>query len=276
MSFSLRSLRILLIAVCLSAAVTSASAGQLVVSGCSVSNSGYLNALAKEYERKTGTHIFVRGGGSILGISELRGEKIDFAASCKSKDASDPADFEFLPVAWDALVFIVHKSNPLGNITPDEVRRIYEGTLDNWRQLGGSDAVIQSFVTRPQDMGGIGEALSTYILGGKPITLQPNSIVMASSSAVREQMVETSIVGFASSGFASARKRNVKMLSVNGVAPTKENIISGKYPFRRRLYLVYSRATNNPEVKRFIDYALSNEGQKFISSQGIPSLLEVK
>ena len=96
---------------------------------------------------------------------------------------------------------------------------------------------------------------------------------MASSSAVREQMVEKSIVGFSSSGFASARKRNVKMLSVNGVPPTKENIISGKYPFRRRLYLVYNKKDNRPDVKKFIDFALSNEGQKFISGQGIPGPL---
>ena len=179
------------IAACMAAFVAKASAETLIASGCSVSNFGYLNDLAREFERrKPGVQILVRGGGSLLGITELRGEKIDFAASCKSKGPSDPAEFAFVPVAWDALVFIVNKSNPVNSITPEQVRDIYDGKIDNWNTLGGRVEVIQSFVSTPEGMGGIGEALAKYILNGRQITHQPNSVVMASSVAVWEQMVE--------------------------------------------------------------------------------------
>ena len=268
----------LVMAVSLAALVSMASAEQpIIASGCSVSNIGYLNDLAKEYERRSpGVHILVRGGGSLLGLTELRGDKTDFAASCKGKGASDQASFEFVTVAWDALVFIVNKSNPVSSITAEQVRDIYDGRITNWKALGGPDLGIKSYVSTPEGMGGIGEALAKYILGGRQISNQPNSVVMASSVAVWEQMVEKIPEGFASTGFASARKRDVKMLNLNGVPPTKANIISGKYPFRRRLYLVYDKKEVRPEVRKFIDFALGREGQKFISMQGIPSLSEIK
>ncbi len=277
---AMRSFAVLFLAMAASLAtfVPAASAGQpMIASGCSVSNVGYLNDLAKEYERRNpGIHILVRGGGSLLGITELRGDKTDFAASCKSKGPSDPANFEFVTVAWDALVFIVNKSNPVSDITPEQVRDIYDGRIDNWKSLGGPDLGIKSYVSTPEGMGGIGEALAKYILGGREISHQPNSVVMASSVAVWEQMVEQSPEGFASTGFASARKRSVKMLRVNGVPPTKANIVSGKYPLRRRLYLVYDKREVRPEVRKFINYALGREGQKFIGGLGIPSLAEIK
>ena len=81
--------------------------------------------------------------------------------------------------------------------------------------------------------------------------------------------------GFASTGFASARKRNVKILTVNGEPPTKQNIMSGKYPFKRRLFIVVKKDAR-PEVKRFTDFVLSKKGQRLISSYGIPSLAEMK
>jgi len=252
------------------------SAEPLIASGCSVSNVGYLNDLAKEYERKNpGTTILIRGGGSLVGIKELKGEKIDFAASCKSKGPSDPDEFEFIPLAWDALVFIVNKSNPVSDITVEEVRRIYDGLLTNWKQLGGPDVVIKSIVSTPKGMGGIGESLAKYVLGGREIVHQSNSFVVSSSVTVWEQMVEQTAEGFASTGFASARKRDVKMLKVNGVSPTKENIISGKYPFKRYLYLVINKKDVKPDVNKFVKFALSSEGQRFISKLGIPSLSEI-
>ncbi|MBI5631949.1 MAG: phosphate ABC transporter substrate-binding protein [Nitrospirae bacterium] len=247
----------------------------LSASGCSVSNVGYLNDLAKEYERLSGTMMFVRGGGSIVGLRDLRQGKIDYAASCQSKQADDPEDFEFTIASWDALVFIVHKSNPLNSITPQQVRDIYEGRITNWKQLGGPDLKIISFISSQEGMGGIGESLSKFILNGKRPAKQANSSMQASSVAIWEQLVERTPEGFASTGFGSSRKRDVKVLMVNGVAPTKANIISDKYPFRRPLFLV-TKKNPKPEILKFIDFVLSRKGQALISSYGMPSLADVK
>lgn len=244
-------------------------------SGCSVSNVGYLQELAKEYERQTGVKVLVRGGGTVIGIEDVRTGKVDFAASCRNKSADDPADVEFIQVAWDALAFIVHKSNPLNNISLDEVRAIYAGKITNWKQLKGKDIPIKIFVSKTKKgLSGVEGSTRTLVLKGKEIIETPHTLFLASTGIV-EQMVEDSPEGFATTGFSSARKRNVKMLKVNGVSPEKKNITNNKYPLKRPLFLLVPRSAR-PEVKKFIDFVLSDKGQKFISSQGVVSLNDIK
>jgi phosphate transport system substrate-binding protein len=243
-------------------------------SGCSVSVPGYLSDLAKAYEKETGIAILVLGGGSIQGLADLKEGRMDFAASCRSKSAEDPEDFEYVIASWDALVFIVHKSNPVNTITPGQVRAIYDGEIINWKQLGGPDLNLISLIPPKSAMGGVEESLGRMFLNGRRPTQQKNSVMQA-STAIREQLVEEMREGFASTGFGSARKRNVKMLKVNGVSPTKKNIVSGKYPFKRPLYLVVKKNLR-PEVRKFVAFVLSEKGQKLISSFGMPSLIDLK
>jgi phosphate transport system substrate-binding protein len=254
--------------------VFSTAADPFTVSGCSVSNVAYLTDLAKAYEKETGQKVLVRGGGSIVGLSDLGADRVDLAASCLSKIPNPREELSFVPVAWDALVFIANKSNPISSITPQQVKEIYDGKITNWKQLGGADLKLISYIAPPKDSGGIGEALEKYILGTRP-QQQSNSSMQSSSAAIWEQLVERNPEGFASTGFGSARKRDLKMLKVNGVAPTRETIVSGKYPYKRYLYLVMTRDAK-PEVKKFVDYALSKKGQAHISSYGMPPLAEIR
>lgn len=252
-----------------------ASAVTLTGSGCSVSTVGYLNDLAREYEKETGVKMHIMGGGSLRGLTDLGTGSVDFAASCKGPTPQDPKDQEFVRVAWDALVFIVHTSNPLNEITPAQVHDIYEGHITNWKQLGGPNLPIKSFISTTQGMGGIGQSLTTMILKGKPVLPKGNYSMQASSVAIWEQLVEKTPEGFSTTGFSSARKRNVKMLKVNGVVPTKQNIISDRYPLRRPLYIVLKKDAR-PEARKFLEYVLSSRGQALISSYGVVSLPEVK
>jgi phosphate transport system substrate-binding protein len=251
------------------------SAEYLTASGCSVSNTGYLTELAKEYERRTGVKVFVRGGGSVVGIEDLRSGKVDFAAACRSRAADDPTDIEFVQVAWDALVFIAHRSNPVGNVSLAAVRSIYSGAISDWEQLGGAHAPIKVFISRTrQGLSGVEASTRALVLNGAEPIESPNTLFVASSGIV-EQMVEETPGGFATTGFTSARKRNVKMLKVNGIAPTNKAIIQNRYPLKRPLYLLVPKAAK-PEVKRFVDFTLSREGQHYLRSLNVISLLDIK
>jgi phosphate transport system substrate-binding protein len=249
------------------------AASYITGSGCSISNVGYLTALAGEYERRTGTKVFVRGGGSLVGIEDLKNGSVDFAASCRGREAGDPKGLQFIQVAWDALVFIVHKSNPVSNISLDNVRAIYEGKIANWRQLGGRDALIKLFVSQSRrGLSGVETSVRDMLLSGKAVE-SPNARFVPSSGIV-EQLVETTPDGFAATGFSSASKRRVRMLKVNGVYPTMKAIIAGKYGLRRPLFLLVP-ANPKPEVMKFVSFALSEDGQRFISSQGVVSFLDL-
>lgn len=255
--------------------VPAAFAESVTGSGCSVSNVGYLSDLAKEYERQSGVRMFIRGGGTVIGIEDVATGRVDFAASCRKRAPDDPKNIEFIQVAWDALVFIVHKTNPVGNISIDKVRAIYSGKITNWNQLGGPDLPIKLFISRPQKgLSGV-ESSSKELILGKNAVAPDGNIVSLPSTGIVEQMVEQTPEGLAITGFSSARKRDVKMLQVNGVAPSKKDIAADNYPFRRPLFLILPR---NPkrEAKKFVEFVLSREGQQYISSLGVVSLLDVK
>jgi phosphate transport system substrate-binding protein len=247
----------------------------LTISGCSVSNVGYLTALAREYERTTGIKVFVRGGGSVVGLEDLRSGNVDLAASCKPREETDPADIASIQIAWDALVFIVHKSNPVDNISLDEVRSIYDGRIVNWSQLKGAAAPITVFISQTKKgLSGVELSTKHMVLAGKDPVKSLNA-VSAASTGIVEQMVEETPGGFATTGISSARKRNVKILKLNGVAPTNTAIIRNLYPLKRPLYLLVPKSAK-PEAGRFVAFALSKEGQRFISSQNVISLREMK
>ena len=251
------------------------AADYLTVSGCSISNVGYLTELAEEYEKRTGVKIFVRGGGSVVGIEDLRSGKVDFAASCRPRDAGDPADITYIQVAWDALAFIVHESNPVENVTLDEVRSIYAGRITGWRQLKGRDAPIKVFISRTKTgLSGVEASTKQLVLNGKDPVESANTFFVASSGLV-EQMVEENTDGFATTGITSARKRNVKILKVNGITPTNKAIINNRYPLKRPLFILVPK-NPKPEVKKFVDFTLSKAGQRFLKSLNVISILDVK
>lgn len=252
-----------------------APAKQLVASGCSVSIVGYLSDLAADYEKLTGVKMFVRGGGSVIGLEDLITGKSDFGASCRGKRPDDSAEIRFVQVAWDALVFIVHPANPIDSISLAEARLIYEGKLRDWHRLRGPAGSIRVFLQRPtQGLSGVEDSIRNLVLGGMPPVPGPNVVELASTGIV-EQLVEKTREGFGASGFSSARKRAVKMLSLDHVKPTRETILNRSYPLRRPLYLVV-RDQPKPEVRAFLDFVLSPKGQELIGSYGAVSLRDVK
>lgn len=251
------------------------SAETITGSGCSVSNVGYLTTLAAEYERKTGVRVLVRGGGSVVGIEDLRTGKVDFAAACRTRETGDPRDIEFIQVAWDALVFIVHPTNPVSSISLAEARAVYGGQLTRWDKLRGPDRPIKLFISRAhKGLSGVEGSMRALLLAGKE-PVETRDTVSVASTGIVEQMVEQTADGFATTGFSSAQHRSVKMLKVDGITPSVRNIVRGAYPLKRPLFLLVPR-NPKPQVKAFIDYVLSPEGQRFISSRNVVSLRDAK
>lgn len=247
----------------------------LNISGCSVSNIGYLSKLTKEYAKRTGTEVFVRGGGSIVGLEDIRNKAVDIAAVCRSRMDDDPSDVDFVQVAWDALAFITHKSNKVEDITPEGMKSIIRGKIDNWKQLGGDDAPITFFAVRSaKSLAGLEKALRTMLLDGEPVETTPITKI-AANAAMLEQLVETTPNSIGTSGVSSAKERNVKILRVNNIAATPANIVSGEYPYKRPLYLVVSNEPS-PTIKRFLEFALSETGQDLIRSYGVVPFVDIK
>ncbi|HKJ72417.1 MAG TPA: phosphate ABC transporter substrate-binding protein [Gammaproteobacteria bacterium] len=239
--------------------------------GCGITKKAFMFALADAFKERTGIDIQIHGGGATYGIRGTAAGKIDMGGACRPAMAGNPKeDVQMVQVAWDALVAIVHPSNPVDNITSEQLRQIFRGQITNWKALGGPDKfIVVGYRSAP--LSGVGFSFRELGFRQKTGTGDFTMGVARKSSGPLEVAVEHLPNAFAVTGVSSARKRDVKIIGVDGIEPTPENIAAGKYTLFRPLYLTMPKDPD-PAVKQFVDFALSKEGQQIIREQGTVNL----
>jgi len=235
--------------------------------GCGITKKAFMKELAKAYTKKTGIKVKLSGGGATKGIRKAAKGTIHIGGACRVSLEKHPEERHAyqIPVAWDALVAFVHKDNPVDNITFAQLHNVYLGKITNWKQLGGKDAPIELFIRRGK-MSGVGRTLRELVFANYNQEFKATYVVKSSGPV--EKGVLKNKNGFGVSGISSAKKRDLKLLKLDGKAPTYENIKNGSYALYRPLYLVIKRGNKTPLVRDFIKYAVSREGQAIIRKQG--------
>ena len=268
-----RFLRILLIfsAVLLSLSSRAAEEQNNLITwaGCGITKKAFMKELADAYTKKTGIPIKLSGGGATRGIRDTVKGKIMIGGSCRmSLPSADKSELyaNLHPVAWDALAIIVHPTNPVNNLTMDQVRAIYTGKITNWKQLGGPDAPIHLYVRRGK-ISGVGYAIRQYVFQDSNMDFVTDRKYVVRSSGPLEKAAEKDPYAMGITGVSSARKRKVKIIAFDGKTPTYEHVASGQYGLYRPLYLVTSPHPTR-EVKDFIAFATSDEGRRIIRENG--------
>jgi phosphate transport system substrate-binding protein len=258
--------RVCLLALLILPAPSFAATKTLSWAGCGITKKAFMQDLAKAFETKTGIHISLSGGGATYGIRQVAAGKVDMGGSCRFRIEGDPNELQpvFKPIAWDALVVIVNRNNPVDNISFAQLRGILLGKITNWKQLGGQDAPIHLLV-RKGKISGVGRTLRKLVLADYDADLARYAYKEYPSSGPLEQAIPKDLLALGVTGISSGRKRPVKILSLDGKQPTPENIHSGAYTLYRPLYLVYSPTDENLKlVKQFIAFAYSSEGRAII------------
>lgn len=242
--------------------------------GCGISKKAYMSEIAVLYEKKTGVKINIDGGGATKGIRQVASGETDIGGSCRFMldNHAEEKDATLVPVAWDALVVIAHPDNPVSNLTLNQVRAIYEGRYTNWKEVGGNDAEIK-LIARDGKISGVGRTIRQLVFADYEQDF-PTAELLASSGPL-EKAVENDINAVAITGISSARKRKVKLLTLEDKEPSYENIASGDYLLYRPLYLAYKRGGKNEEqVKHFIQFVHGAEGQEVLRNNGTVPYLE--
>jgi len=245
-----------------------ASETSLVWAGCGISKKAFMAELAKAYEKKTGIHIALNGGGATKGIRDAAAGKIDIGGACRSiieRDAQERNAYE-VPVAWDALAVIVNPKNPVQSVSFKQLQDIYLGRLNNWKQLGGPNAPIELYVRRGK-ISGVGRTLRALVFANFDQEF-PGAKYVVKSSGPLEKGIEQNPLAIGTTGISSAKRRKVKILSLDGKYPSYENIKNGSYVLYRPLYLVTKGNMADQKVKDFITFALSREGRDVIRHAG--------
>ena len=245
--------------------------------GCGITKKAFMAELAKAYEDKTGIKVLLQGGGATRGIRDAVGLRMDMGGSCRmSLPTVNRTELHasLHPVAWDALVVITHKSNPISNLSQKQIQDIYRGKITHWRQISkkAPNAPIHLYI-RKGKVSGVGYTIRQYLFKNSEIDFVTKSKYKMRSSGPLEKSIEKDKYGIGITGVSSARKRNVKILHIDNHSPTYENVARGKYLLYRPLYLVTS-PTPSKKVKDFVSFAKSREGRAIIKKNGTVPYLE--
>ncbi|MBQ4644690.1 MAG: substrate-binding domain-containing protein [Clostridia bacterium] len=179
------------------------------------------------------------------------------APSAEQKQYAEEQGVElvYVPVGLEGFVFFVNENNPVDNLTTQQVRDIYGGKYKNWSQVGGPNRVINP-VTRLEGSGS--QSAMNAFMGDTKIAPKSPFAITGGSIGFSFRFYMDGIVG----------NESVKMLSLNGVVPTAENIQNGTYPIIAQFYAIYRADNKNENIPILIDWLLSDEGQTLIEESG--------
>ncbi len=169
-------------------------------------------------------------------------------------------------VAVDCIVPIVHPSNPVSDLSTEQLKDIYTGKITNWKEVGGPDKPIA--VVGRDTSSGTFEVWEEKILKKEPVT--PRALIVASSGAVIQTVAKNPLaLGYDSLGYVDTK--SVKALKIAGVEGTPQTARGGRFATSRKLYM-YTNGTPQGDAKKYLDFLMSPEGQKYVAKEGFVTL----
>ena len=218
--------------------------------------------------------VTVTGGGTGVGISALMDGTTDIAMASrpikfseKMKVKSAGKEVEEVIVAYDALAVVVHPSNPVTNLTREQLEGIFTGRITNWKEVGGADMKIVPYSRETSS--GTYEFFKESVLRNRNYM---NGIMSMPATGAIIQSISQTKGGIGYVGLAYLND-NVKAVHVSYdggktfTAPSVANAKDGSYPIVRPLYYYYMTHSEKT-VKPFVDYILSPAGQQIVREIG--------
>jgi phosphate transport system substrate-binding protein len=223
-------------------------------------------------ERHPDVKISVQGGGSGVGIAAIidgtcdigdasRSMKEQELSNALSKGVDPKANF----IAMDGIAVIVHPTTKITALTKQQLKDIYTGKISDWSALGGEKQKI--VVVSRDSSSGTFESFGEMALDKEKV--RRDALMQASNQAVASTVAKTpGSIGYVGLGYISSQ---VKALTLDGVMPSSENVLSNKYKLGRPLFM-YTNGSPKGVVKDFLDFILSEEGQKLVKEAGFVGL----
>ncbi len=189
--------------------------------------------------------------------------------------AMEGIELEVIPIGKEGFVFFTQDDNEVSSLTREQLKEIYHGNITNWQEVGGKNQKIVAF-QRPENSGS--QTMMEYFMGDvslkKPLAYERVSAMGGVVHEVAQYVNERGAIGYTFRYFLEGlnQEKGVKILGVDGVMPTVENIRNGSYPLVVNVYVIYRKDTENPNVGKVVDFLLSEEGQSLIEKTGYAPL----
>jgi len=186
--------------------------------------------------------------------------------------ADNDKNLKMIPIGREAFVFFVNIENPVNNLTIENIKEIYSGKIKNWKKLNGNNKGIMAF-QRPENSGSqtMLKKITDNISLEKP---RRENVTEGMGEIINQVAVYrnfSNAIGYSFLYFTAEMVKNdkIKLLSIEGVFPSKETIQNNSYPLSDNFYAIYiENDRKNENTEKFVEWILSNQGQYLISQTG--------
>jgi phosphate transport system substrate-binding protein len=213
--------------------------------------------------------IAVKGGGSGTGITALINGQTDIANASREmkqeeKDqlAAKGGQAVETKVARDGIAVVVNSANRVADLTKDQLGAIYRGEVTNWKDVGGDDKPIVLVSRDPSS--GTYEYFKEAIVGKDKNYAKSAKLLASNQAIVDEVKANADAIGYVGVGYESA---DVKVVALDGVKASVGTVVDGSYGLSRGLFM-YTNGQPKDLAKAFIDWILSDAGQKVVTDEG--------
>lgn len=226
-------------------------------------------------QKNSDTKVQVTGGGSGTGFAALQNQQTDLAnASRKIKAKEIEACFKAFrarpteyKVALDGLSVYVHESNPIKQLSLEQLKDMFTGKVRNWKEVGGPDQPVTLYSR--ENSSGTYEFFKENVLQGADFAASAQN--MPGTAALLQAVArDPKAIGYGGAAYGQGAKHIMvsKETGGTGVEPTEENILSQKYPIWRYLFIYVNPALDKADVKKYLTWIRSDEGQALVKDVG--------
>ncbi len=231
---------------------------------------------AEQFKNATGTSVVVNAGGSGVGINQLGEGKIDIAMASRDITAHERGKFPGVVftewvIGHDAVIPVVSSEIYDAGVTElslSQLGAIYSGTITNWKEVGGPDRDI--LVVDKEAARGTRHVFMQAVLGDREAEAPGADLVLGSNNEEQTAIAQSdAAVGMLSHAWLNADVKGLAIITPQGerIEPVLANIASGRHPITRSLLLI-TNGEPEGEVKAFIDFILSEQGQNIVEASG--------
>ena len=171
-----------------------------------------------------------------------------------------------LPIGASGTAVAVAASNPIKSLTKDQIAKIFTGAISDWKDVGGTPGKIRVLIR--ESTASTRSAFEAYFFDGKKPAYGPNAVeVTTIDETVKAINSFKESIGMVTMNASTFGNTSIAFVTVDGVAPSRENLNSGKYQVRRPLYFVYNTDASKikPAITAFLDFVKGSEGQKILA-----------
>lgn len=182
-------------------------------------------------------------------------------------------ELDIFPIAKDGFVFFVNSQNPVEDLSLSQIQKIYSGKINNWKEVGGNDSEIKPF-QRPENSPSQQGMLNSVMKGFKmtnPITQTISHVDGEINEVISDYQNIDNAIGYSYYYYATNMYStdNLKLLSIDGIQPTYENIYTGLYNLQKSYYaIIREDEPEDSNSRKLLNAMMSEQGQNIVKEAG--------